>query len=114
MNSSAQATSRYFSAFFLPGFGLARADPQWGLVAADGVGQGDQGTDPLVHLGQQPGGAGEHAVHKPRAGCGAGQRLQEVDESVRGNEMRHHEIDRESLQVRAVANDSGTGALRAV
>ena len=63
--------------------GLFRPDPQRGLVGADRVGQGDQAADPLVHLGQQPGGAGEHAVHEPRARGGAGQRLQQLDAAVR-------------------------------
>jgi hypothetical protein len=95
-------------------FGLLRSDPQRGLVGADHVGQGDQGADPLVHLGQEPGSACEHAVHEPRARGGAGQRLQQFDAPLDGDELHHYQVHGEGLQIRAVADGPGADSLRAV
>jgi hypothetical protein len=55
---------------------LARADPQWGFIAAHRVGEGDQRPGPLVHVGEQPRRAVDHAVREPHRRCRAGQRLQ--------------------------------------
>lgn len=50
-----------------------------------------------------------HAVHKPHRRGGAGQRLQQLHDPVRKDEMHHHQIHRERLQVRAVPRRAGPG-----
>ena len=98
------------------GLGLARArgpgaDLERCFVAAHRVRQGDQGADPVVHAGQQRGGAGEQAVHEPHRRGGPGQRLQQRDHPVRGHELHDHQVHRERGQVRAVADRAGPGPL---
>lgn len=95
----------------LPRPGRAGSDLERGLVAAHRVRTGDQGGDPVVRLCEQPGGAGQHAVHEPRRGCGAGQRFQQRDHPVHRQELHHQQIDRERGQVRAVAGLTRPGAL---
>ena len=91
-----------------------RPDLERGLITGHRVGQGDQGPDPVVHLGEQPRGAGEHAVHEPHRGGRPGQRLQQRHHAVRGNEVHHHQIHREGRQVRAVSDRTRPGPLRPV
>ena len=53
-------------------------------------------------------------MHEAHRGGRAGQRLQQRHHAVRGNEVHHHQIHRESLQVRAVPDRSYTGAFGSV
>lgn len=68
------------------------ADTQRGLIATHRVGQGDQRLDPLVYLLEQPGRAVDHAVDEPDRGGGAGQRFQQRDHPVRGDEVHDHQV----------------------
>ena len=52
-------------------------------------------------------------MHEPDRGGGAGQRVQQLHHPVRGNELHHHQIHREGLQVRPVPDRTGPGALGA-
>jgi len=64
-----------------------------------------------VHHAEQPDGAGEHAVHEPDRGGGAGQRLQQRHHPVRRQELHHQQVHRERLQGRPVAHRARPGAL---
>ena len=57
-----------------------------------------------MHRAQQPGGAGEQAVHEPDRGRGAGQRLQQRHHPVGGQEVHDHQVHRERGQARAVTD----------
>ncbi len=50
-------------------------------------------------------------MHEPDRRGGPGQRFQQRDHPVRGQELHHHQVDGERLQVRAVADRPGSGAL---
>ena len=50
-------------------------------------------------------------MHEPDRGRGPGQRLQQLHDPVRGNEVHDHQVDREGLQVRAVPDRPRPGAL---
>jgi hypothetical protein len=66
-----------------------------------------------MNLRQQPGGAGQHAVHEPDRRGRAGQRLHQRRHPVRGQEVHHHQIHDEGLQIRAIPDRAGPSALRA-
>ena len=107
------ATSRYRSAFFFPAsgrLGPTRSGVSSQLTAyASVISVLNSLMDPV----EQPGRTIDHAVHEPNRRGGAGQRLQQRDDPMRGDELHHHQIHRERRQVGAVPDRPGPGPVGA-